>query len=162
MRAIKLAEYIIAYFDCKGELLTNKKLQKILYYLEAWFLVFFNKSLYEDKIEAWVYGPVIPDVYKTYKSFKYSPILIEYSEGETASKKLEKLTSELAFNKEEIKLINDVLEKYGSLSAFELERLSHSEEPWLMAREGLEPVEFCQNAISRDDMKKYFSSLVEE
>jgi len=57
------ADLIADYFIYKGKEenkpITNKKLQKLLYYSQAWYLVFNKKPLFKDKIEAWVHGPAI-------------------------------------------------------------------------------------------------------
>ena len=51
-----------------GDLLTNLKLQKMLYYEQGFHLAYFNEPLFEEPIEAWQYGPVVPVVYNYYKS----------------------------------------------------------------------------------------------
>ena len=159
MKAIKLAMYIVSFFDHKGDLITNKKLQKLIYYVEAWNLVFLD-SIYDENIEAWVHGPVVREVYNEYKKFGYSQIIQDYPEDSSASKELEKLGKALDINGDKKELIETVLEKYGAMSSFQLELLVHQERPWLEAREGLGPTDKCNKHISRDTMKKYYSSLI--
>ncbi len=55
--------------DGGGDLLTNMKLQKLLYYEQGFHLAYFNQPLFNEAIEAWQYGPVVPLVYEHYKSF---------------------------------------------------------------------------------------------
>ena len=61
MKALEISNIILTHFDYSGDLITNKKLQKLLYYVEAWNLVY-KSSLIDDDFEAWVHGPVVPDV----------------------------------------------------------------------------------------------------
>lgn len=157
MRAEDVAEYIVVYFQTKGELLTNKKLQKLLYYIEAWFLADKNKSLISEDFEAWVFGPVVSSVYREYKQFKYNPIRFDYDSS--AESKLKGIIKENKISKDDVNFLNLVLTKYGCLSAFELEFLSHSETPWLEARGNLSPVESCNTVISKNTMKEYYKNL---
>lgn len=63
----EIADYIILYFQEHGEPLTNLKLQKLLYYAKGWYLALYDKPLFNDKIEAWVHGPVVPSIYHAFK-----------------------------------------------------------------------------------------------
>ena len=69
MPALDIANYLIYLSEMIGEPLTNMKLQKLLYYCYAWFLVDKNneEQLFDEEIQAWQYGPVIPLVYDVYK-----------------------------------------------------------------------------------------------
>ena len=51
----------------QGDLMTNLRLQKLLYFAQGWYLARYGKPLFSDEIEAWTYGPVVPEVYQTYK-----------------------------------------------------------------------------------------------
>lgn len=73
----EIAEYVIYYVYTKGNIVTNLKLQKILYYIQAEFLVGTQKQCFREHIEAWSFGPVVPCVYMKYNiygnSFIYPP-----------------------------------------------------------------------------------------
>ena len=159
MKAEEVAKYIIAKFDYYGDLITNKKLQKLLYYIEAWGLVHLNGVIDED-FEAWVYGPVVPDVYKKYSRFGYAALLNDDID-EYAPKSF--MDDFISRNPSDIcELIETVLERYGNMSAMELELLSHSEQPWKEARAGLQPFERGDRIISKETMKSYYSSLIDQ
>lgn len=71
-----LANWFLAH-----ESMTPKKLQKMLYYAYAWTLTLTNEKeddlsnkLFSDKFEAWVHGPVIPEIYQAYKEYGYTNI----------------------------------------------------------------------------------------
>lgn len=152
-----LAEIIVSFFNDKGDFISNKKLQKLLYYVQAWHFVFFNgENIFEDDIlpEAWVHGPVYSSIYSKFKKFGFSPIILEMQDSENYNTLIEK--SKLS--KDQVELLETVLKQYGKRSAFELEYLSHSESPWLMARNGLKPFETCENVISKDSMLSFYSS----
>lgn len=65
----EIAEYVIYYAYTQGNIVTNLKLQKILYYIQAEFLVGAQKQCFPERIEAWDFGPVIPEVYRRYKIY---------------------------------------------------------------------------------------------
>lgn len=58
-----------AWMDESSELLSNMKLQKLLYYQQGFHLAYFGTPLFNEDIVAWQYGPVVPEVYEAYKSF---------------------------------------------------------------------------------------------
>lgn len=159
MKATDLAKYIVTFFDQKGDSLTNKKLQKLAYYVEAWNLVYL-KSVYGEDIEAWVHGPVVREIYNEYKEFGYSQIVQKYPEKSSSLQELEALEKLLNIRGNKKELIETVLEKYGAMSSFQLELLAHTEKPWLEARGNLSPTDKCDNLISRETMKNYYYSLV--
>ncbi|MFA8299148.1 MAG: Panacea domain-containing protein [Hyphomicrobiales bacterium] len=159
MKAKELSKYIIAKSDNFGDLITNKKLQKLLYYIEAWFLVHIDSIIDED-FEAWIHGPVIPNVYHKYKEFGYSPIKIKYQNNEDSSGFIKEFEQLNELDDSAIELINLVLTKYGELSSQQLELLSHSEDPWKLSRGEYTPFDHCNEVISKDQMKIYYSSLI--
>lgn len=155
MRAIDLAQYVIAYNDNHGELITNKKLQKLLYYIKAWGIVYFADGIIDDDFEAWIHGPVCVVVYNQYKKFGYKPLSQEYGKGSSST--LLKEFRENQREKDKIDLIDAVITKYGSLSSFQLELISHSEKPWIEAREGLSPIDTGHSIIKVDTIKEFYS-----
>lgn len=159
MQAKKIADIIITYFESKGDLVTNKKLQKLLYYIEAWFLVY-SRSIIDEDFEAWVHGPVIPSLYREYKRFGYSPIEGTYKAGETSTGKYFQLLKSAGLNSDQKKLLFAILDKYAPLPSYQLEALSHSEDPWKNARLKCKKFEHCNEVIEKSKMKKYYSSLV--
>ncbi len=159
-KIVPFSQAIINYFNTNGDYISNKKLQKLLYYIQSWHFVYFDgKNLFDDDVlpQAWVHGPVYPSVYEEYKEFSYNPIVLTGYKEETLSESLKQLGVE----DEPIELIQVVLNKYGTKSAFELEYLSHSENPWNNARKGLKPYQSCSNVISKEDMENYYKSLVQ-
>ncbi len=148
LTALQLARYIVRYAQEKGEPITNLKLQKLLYYAQAWHLAFFDKVLFQDPLQAWIHGPVAPPVYGAFKGFGYNPIPIHPRKVELSSKSAG--------------LVDDVLLTYLSFDAFTLECMTHREKPWLEARGSLPLDEPCKNEISTSTMKEYFKQVLKE
>jgi len=159
MKALDIATIVLAHSDNTGDLVTNKKLQKLLYYIEAWSQAY-DMSLIDDNFEAWVHGPVVPAVYHEYKRFGYAPIVTSYAPGESSSQRLGKLLSSPDLTSEQKDILFAVLEQYSPMSSYQLEQLSHKEQPWIEAREGCGPVDHCSESISKDTMRRFYKSLL--
>lgn len=141
-----IARYIIAFAQYTGDVVTNLKLQKLLYYAQAWFLVNNDgKKLFPEDIEAWQYGPVVPSVYKKYKSFGRNPIEIDCN--------FEKDFEHLPKNIREY--LSEFCEKFLSLSAAELVGMTHQETPWCEAA-----AQGVGTPISTDTMFVYYTELL--
>lgn len=123
--------------------MTQKKLQKLCYYAQGWYLGITGKKLFNDEIQAWIHGPVSPILYNEYREYGY--------------KKIPKESNSVASN-ELRDLINQIYRIYGELDGDQLEYLTHQEEPWLSARKGLEPFESSVNVIDTNIMEKYFKN----
>lgn len=156
-----IAKIILSYMDESGDVLTNKKLQKLLYYVESWSLVYFDGLLQED-FEAWVHGPVVPSVYRAYKQFGYKPIITDYECGESPKERYEGLIKTIHLEDDKWELIKAVLAEYAGLASFQLEKLSHSEAPWQSARGNVSPLVASSNVIDKALMKTYYSSLLKD
>lgn len=141
-KASEVAKHILVHFQAKGAPINNLKLQKLLYYCQAWHLGIYDKPLFHDRIEAWIHGPVVPFVYRAYKAFQWSPITVD--SGST-------LPGECGDH------VESVLKAYGSFSAWELERLTHSENPWKQARGGIPPDQSSHAIITHESMKAAFN-----
>lgn len=142
-----IADLIITFCNEHGDLVTNLKLQKLLYYAQAWYLAFFDEPLFEDRIEAWIRGPVQPEVYARFQHFGYNAINDIPKKWIVAQKITEHL--------------EEVMSAYGDMSAYDLERLSCSEEPWKAARKGLAPSQPSKNEISHEAMKRCYRARID-
>lgn len=141
-----VAKYFIWKASNEGKSITNKKLQKLLYYAQGWYLAVKNRPLFKEDIQAWVHGPAIPSVYEQYKQFGYEGINILVDTKEI-----------LPLMKDD--LLNEVWKVYGKFDAEYLEMLTHNETPWQKAREGLDAGDASTNIIPKEEMKEYFKSL---
>jgi uncharacterized phage-associated protein len=137
-----VAEFIV---QSAGTPISNLKLQKLLYYIQGWHLGIYGTPAFSEEIQAWVHGPVVPAIFQKYRDFKWNPIEVNQQEVN--------LDSELSTH------TRAILASYGRFSAAQLEALSHTEAPWIEAREGFAPQEPSHTAISHAAMKRYFSKL---
>ncbi|MCY3724260.1 MAG: DUF4065 domain-containing protein [Candidatus Poribacteria bacterium] len=128
--------------------MTTMKLQKLVYYSQAWSLVWDEKRLFEEKIEAWANGPVIRNL------FDYHRGMYEISSMPLGNPRL--------LNQEQQDTVDAVLEYYGHRSAQWLIELTHMEDPWIQARKGLPKLERGNRIIPLDAMADYYSSLLVE
>ncbi len=138
-----VADSIIALCGDRGMKLTNLKLQKLLYYVQAWKLALDHEPLFVDDIEAWVHGPVVPRVFRRFKALRWEPLPCQDDPIKDA-----KVVSH----------IKAVLTRYDKFSAGQLEQLTHSEAPWVEARKGLEPDEPSNRVIPKARMECYYGS----
>ena len=118
--ALHISQYLISKSNPEegGELLSNMKLQKLLYYCQGFYFAKFKTALFEDKIVAWQYGPVITNVYHSYKNYSSNGIPLEV------------ITDNFTFQLEEKEMIDDVFDYFNQFSAIKLMNMTHSEEPW--------------------------------
>ena len=140
-----VADYFLWFCDEHGDLLSNLKLQKLVYYAQAWFLGLHGKQLFPDKIEAWVHGPVVPELYRRFRTYKWNPI--------TERVRCPELPKEVKEH------LNDVFDAYGRFSAWEIERITHSEQPWIEARQGLSPDQNGSNQIRPQSMREFYRRI---
>lgn len=129
----------------KGEVVTNLKLQKLLYYVQGFHLAFFNKPLFDEPLEAWTYGPVVPSVYHKYKVLGRSGI--EVNPEDFVDNPL---------NGDQNDMLTQVLAEYGKFSAIKLMEMTHSEAPWIEAYKRQDKV------INLDNMQRFFNKRVSE
>jgi uncharacterized phage-associated protein len=135
-----VAKYFLAQTNEEaGDLMSNLKLQKLLYYAQGFHLALYDEPLFPESIEAWTYGPVVPEVYRAYKKYDSGAIPIpediDFSQYEQQSREL----------------LDEVYSVYGQFSAWKLLSLIHEEEPWKNAREG-------NLLITHQAMKKHFKT----
>jgi uncharacterized phage-associated protein len=164
-RLLMFAELVIRRSAKMDVEVLNKKLQKLLYYIQAWHLVYFDKNPFDenDLPEAWVHGPVYPDVFKTYKGNKFHPIGLDKLDDENQNTlAIDKLIDTLGLSDHQVKFLNQALNFYGKMSSFELENATHNEQPWLDARVGLDAKDPSDNKISLDTMKAFYGGLLEK
>jgi uncharacterized phage-associated protein len=143
--ADRVAAWLINLSYEKKSPVSNLKLQKLLYYAQAWHLVFFEGPLFGEEIEAWVHGPVVPAVFRRYREHRWGSI----SKPENVP-----APAPAASHLEEVWRV------YGSLTAYDLERLTHSEKPWKNARIGLTPDASSNAVISKASIQEYYSALL--
>jgi len=136
-----VASYILA----KQGTMTTMKLQKLVYYAQAWSLVWDEEPLFKNEIEAWANGPVVPGLYQRHKGdFKIRRLPAGDGRKIKGSAK---------------KTIDAVLSYYSEKTSQWLSNLTHSEKPWRDARRGLNPSQRGSREITHAAMAEYYGSL---
>lgn len=138
-----VAKYILE----KHLSLSAMKLQKLVYYSQAWHSVWSDEALFENRIEAWANGPVCPSLY-TYHRGQFQIDVQSFPWGVS-----DNLTADQKDS------IEATLALYGDKSSQWLSDLTHMEGPWIEARNGLQPGQISNNEIKLASMVEYYSSL---
>lgn len=139
---LDVAKYIL---ESAGDM-TAMKLQKLVYYSQAWSLVWEDEQLFSEKLEAWANGPVSPELYACHRGqFKIGR---DFPYGDSSK-----------LNPTQKETIDRVLEALKEKSGLWLSELTHSESPWKDARGDAQPTERSNTEISLASMHEYYSSL---
>lgn len=144
MNAVNISKAIISLYDPEqGDVITNLKLQKLLYYTQGFNLAAFKKPLFDDKIYAWQYGPVVKAAYDQYKDNGSSGIILNEEVD----------VSSLFGDKDQLNLFLEVNEVYGQFSAVRLMNMTHDELPWRTTK--------INEEITHDKLIEYFATQLE-
>jgi uncharacterized phage-associated protein len=136
-----VAAYIL---EKRGEM-TAGNLQKLVYYSQAWSLVWDQRPLFAERIEAWMNGPVCPGLYRVHSGL----FMVRSVPGGNVN----------ALDATARETMDDVLDFYGGMHPQELSELTHAEPPWRKARGDLPAGAHCWNEITHAAMVEYYESL---
>ena len=141
---LQVAAYFLnkANSDDAGDLISNLKLQKLVYYAQGFSLAIFDRALFSEEIDAWQHGPVVPDLYHRFKAFGSGAIETP-AEFEPES-----------LSADEQGLLDEVYDVYGQFSAWKLRNMTHDEPPW---KEAVKTGSF----ISQQSMAEYFKTQLQ-
>lgn len=145
----------------KGLSVSPLKLQKLLYYEQAWFMVMGGRenTLFPDIPQAWVNGPVYPVIYHEYKSKTANMCDHLHASDFTSGNPEEALKvvyNKLCLGHEYTELIESVITLYGAKTQNQLIFMTHSESPWAETRGQLPPFERSEKEIPLDLMYNYY------
>ena len=141
LSAQNVADYFLARVDQEeGELISNLKLQKLLYYAQGFYLALNGEPLFGEAIEAWTHGPVVPEIYRQYKG--HGAEAIPRPEGFDVAQ----------YNEAIRDFLDEVYSVFGQFSAWKLREMTHDEPPWqeAFARD--------RGVISHESMIAYFKT----
>jgi uncharacterized phage-associated protein len=150
-----VVDYIIGQFADEDGSLSILKLQKLLYYIQAWHLAFGRGPLFAGRFQAWVHGPVNRQVYDRFKD--------THSLFATVSRESIRKGFDASVLPSEVRdHIDEILEAYGQFSGVQLENMTHEEAPWLEARGSLKSFERCEADLSEKTMQEFYAQLLKE
>ena len=139
-----VADYILT----KVGRVTSMKLQKLVYYAQAWSLAWDDEPLFDEDFQAWANGPVCPELFRVHKGHF----------GLTADFFSDFVKN--ALSPEQMETIDIVLGDYAHMAPHELSDLSHREYPWIKARGNTPPGMPCENTIDKEDMREYYAGIM--
>ena len=139
---------VATYILEKTERLSTWKLQKLVYYSQAWHCVWSDQPMFRARIEAWENGPVCPELYKAHRG---EFIIDSLPKGDSSQ-----------LSDDEKDSIDKVVETYNHYNGQQLSRLTHAEEPWQLARLGLERRQRGSKEITLESMARYYDSILDD
>lgn len=147
LNAIDIANFFVDLANSDSDdCMTNLRVNKLIYFAQAWSLVRRNVPLFSEEIQAWTYGPVVQSVYQVFKG--YGRDRIQYVHGDYSPD---------IFSSEELELLIDVAQCYGRFTSPALVDITHaSNSPWKRVFSENE-----NNVISKESLREYFSALKE-
>lgn len=150
--AVDVACAVVNYSQDIGYPISNLKLQKVLYFIDGFYMRMNNTPFFKDDIEAWPYGPVVVEVYNMFQNYgaNFIPKTSSYFEFDN-HKLYDKQYTEGIFQNEDYIFITKVVEKLKKYSAFQLVDITHKQEPW---KEAIQKGN--RTVISKDSIKKFF------
>lgn len=129
-----------------AEPLTQLRLQKLLYYAQAWSLVTRESELFPEQLQAWQHGPVVPEVYRA----------LPRDQGNRQIAP-ETFAASPDLDADETRFVGRVWEAYKGFTAYELVRMTHEELPWLQTRGGRSEASHCEDEIPVGAIEAYFA-----
>lgn len=147
---LDLSEYIIYYSNCKGYGISCLKLQKVLYLLQAEWLVKKGEKLFDDKIIAWDIGVVVPKVYDKYIRYAGMDILTpnKTKKDDLALRKFQQI-----IGKRDIQLINSLIDYFKGYNAAHLTTITQHQKPFTSVYSY-----YQENEVTCDSIRNYFLS----
>jgi uncharacterized phage-associated protein len=145
--ASQVARYFLAKVDEDvGDGISNLKLQKLVYYAQAYHLALYGEPLFREQVEAWEHGPVVPELYRQYKAYGSGniPAPADFDPAE--------------YDERTTDLLDEVFEVFGQYSAWKLRQLTHQERPWVEAYDE----SARDRVISHPVMREFYREFVTE
>jgi len=150
--ANQIADYLLGMIDTEaGDAITHLKLQKIVYYCQAWHLALFGDPLFKEAVEAWQHGPVVRSVWNRFGEYGWHAIPPEVRKADSAA----------SLTKNQRDLVDNVWEAYGQLSGSQLRTLTHREDPWKLTRGDLSPECRSDKVIKQDLMRDFYKKSMD-
>lgn len=146
--AIQIAKWILSAIDRNsGDSITPLKLQKLIYYAQAWSLALPERGypLFDEEMQAWAHGPVAESVFHEFKGAGWDAL--------PAPEEVP------AIREADEAHLREIISVFGEFSAKHLERMTHSEDPWLYARGDLPPEARSNAIIPKEHMAAYYGGL---
>ena len=134
--AIEMSHSVVNYCIDHNIPISNLKLQKLLYYIQAAFLIN-GREAFSDEIYPWRYGPVVADVYQAFKMY--------------VNRNIEDRFMDVYLDKKESEIADRVIESYRNYSPLQMVNKTHVEGPWRNAYANKDSI------ITKDAIRDYYN-----
>lgn len=154
---LDVCRFIIEYSNQCEYGVSNLKLQKLLYFEQAYFLTGTEdgRPCFSEKIEAWDFGPVVPDAYRQYKQYGSMDIPTPDTYFDFDNNNIwdveRKKYDPVDIRDEDKNLMQTVIDGFARFSATDLVALTHRQAPWIDAY-----TPYKNNEITQEAIKRYF------
>jgi uncharacterized phage-associated protein len=143
-----VADWFLSHVDrASGDSITHLKLQKLVYYAQAWFLANFNKPLFNEDVEAWAHGPVVPSLWSRFKDSRWEAL--PASPHRPLGDEIETF-------------LQAVMDAYGKFEAKYLEDMTHQERPWKETRGNIPAHARCTKSIPKELMRDFYGKKIKK
>lgn len=140
-----IANWFLATAKSEGMALKHMKLQKLVYFTYGWYYAIFDRLLFDEKIHAWRFGPVVKSLYQKFRPFGKHPIKTEVAEIPE-------------FDDDVISVLRQVWKTYSPSTDLLLSAITHRpESPW---RKVYYDYGRWNDAISPEMIRDYFKTLM--
>jgi uncharacterized phage-associated protein len=147
LTATQIADWIVRFRE-EAAPVDPRSLQKLLFYSQAFHLARHGEPLFEDQFEAWIFGPVVDQVWRKYKE-NSEPLLFLEINSQVPS-----------LDRDVEDSISDTVSFFSRWNSYVLSDATHNEDPWIEARRGLAPHERSSVQIPQEKIRVYYAGLL--
>lgn len=151
VESMEKIDHIVKYLLVSCSDITPLALQKLLYYSQGFFVAFTGEYLFQNNCEAWVHGPVYPNVYHKYKNHGFNPIEED-----------RKRFTDFELTRVEMEVLDNIIRNFGCYSGKILEKMTHVETPWRQTRMGLADDANSNRVIEKELIEEYFRNITKK
>ncbi|UWQ16255.1 Panacea domain-containing protein [Jannaschia sp. M317] len=144
----RLADFLIVESRERGDLLTPLKLQKLMFYADAWHMALYGSEITSERFQAWVHGPVALSQYHRFKEYRWRPILDDIERPD--------------FSQATAQHLCEIVDVFGVETGPALEVMTHQEQPWIEARGGIPDDQPSNAFIDKTTTKEFYASLADK
>ncbi|HIP47669.1 MAG TPA: DUF4065 domain-containing protein [Lutibacter sp.] len=149
VQPIDVANFFLSAIDeDAGDLISNLKMQKLVYYAQGIHLAMFDEELFSEEIRAWEHGPVVPELYHKFKSFGRGAIEPNFESFDID-----------IFTQKQKEMLKEVYNTFGQFSAWMLRNMTHEERPWV---ETTKNGTIIGSVINKKLLTEYFKTQIED
>lgn len=144
----EICDYVLEYVSKRNRTINVFKLNSLLYIMQASYLHYYNRPLFDEDFEAWMSGPILPSVWKKYKRFGGCSIISGDFQYNIKSK-------DMAF-------LNEIIDIFGECSETSLSDMMVSQKAYTDAFKLRIPNCSIMPVIEKDAIKTSFSEFLAE